>query len=45
MLKTILICILLLSVFAGHVRKTHKQLHNKNTRMFNSAFFEFENLG
>ncbi|CAD8048721.1 unnamed protein product [Paramecium primaurelia] len=28
-----------------HVRKTHKQLHNKNTRKFNSAFFEFENLG
>ncbi|CAD8146774.1 unnamed protein product [Paramecium pentaurelia] len=45
MLKTILFCILLLSVFAGHVRKTHKELHNKNPRKFNSAFLEFENLG
>lgn len=45
MLKATLICILLLSAFAGHVRKTHKQLHNKKTRMFNSAFIEFENFG
>ncbi|CAD8055057.1 unnamed protein product [Paramecium sonneborni] len=45
MIKAILICVLLLSVTAGHVRKTHKAVHNKKARTFNSAFFEFENLG
>ncbi|CAD8060740.1 unnamed protein product [Paramecium sonneborni] len=45
MLKTILICVLLLSVFGGHVRKTHKDIQNKKARKFNSAFFEFQNLG
>ena len=41
MIKAILICVLLLSVTAGHVRKTHKAVHDKKTRTFNSAFFEF----
>ncbi|CAD8132433.1 unnamed protein product [Paramecium octaurelia] len=45
MIKAILICVLLLSVTAGHVRKSHKAVHNKQARTFNSAFFEFENLG
>ncbi|CAD8137855.1 unnamed protein product [Paramecium octaurelia] len=45
MIKAILICVLLLSVTAGHVRKPHKAVHNKKARTFNSAFFEFQNLG
>lgn len=45
MIKAFLICILLLSVTAGHVRKTHKGVQNKKTRTFKSAYLEFENMG
>ncbi|CAD8205257.1 unnamed protein product [Paramecium octaurelia] len=43
MYKSILICALLLTAYAGHVRKSHGAVHQKRT--FNSAFMEFVNLG
>ncbi|CAD8115645.1 unnamed protein product [Paramecium sonneborni] len=44
MYKSVLICALLLTAYAGHVRKSHGSVHQKK-RGFNSAFLEFVNLG